>query len=155
MVGSVKKVYIAPVGTSGERVQKDKIEMLEGAGVVGDKFFDAKSHRKVMGVGEDAYKLAKDNNIDLPETALGENILFDFDPHSFASGTRFEIGSAVLEITEPCTLCSHLVKYDKRLPKLILNKRGQYFRVIKSGEIKAGESVKLLKNSGSCKNKLI
>ncbi len=108
-----------------------------------------------MGVGEDAYQLAKDKNIDLPESSLGENMLFDFDPHSFASGTRFEIGSAVLEITEPCTLCSHLVKYDKRLPKLILNKRGQYFRVIKSGKIKAGDSVKLLNNNTSCSNKLI
>ena len=108
-----------------------------------------------MGVGEDAYQLAKGNGIDLPESALGENMLFDFDPHSFAPGTSFEIGDAVIEITEACTLCSHLVKYDKQLPKLILDKRGQYFRVLKSGVIKAGDRVKLLSNNISCRNKLI
>ena len=155
IVGCIKKLYTAPVGTSGERVSVESVEMVEGAGIVGDKFYNAQSHRVVMGVGEDAYRLAKEHGIDLPETALGENVLFDFDPHSFAPGTSFEIGDVVVEITEACTLCAHLVKYDKRLPKLILDKRGQYFRVLKSGKMKAGDSVKLLSNSISCRNKLI
>ncbi len=155
IVGSVKKLYIAPVGTSGVRVQKESIELVEGAGIVDDKFYSAKPHRVVMGVGEDAYRLAREHNIELPETALGENLLFDFDPHSFAPGTKFEIGDAILEITEACTLCSHLVKYDKRLPKLILNKRGQYFRVLKSGVVKAGDSVKLISNNTTYNSKLI
>ncbi len=155
IVGSVKKVYIAPYGTSGLRELKEEIELVEGAGIVGDKFYDAKAHRVLMGVGEDAYQLAKENGIDLPESALGENMLFDFDPHSFAPCTSFEIGDAVIEITEACTLCSHLAKYDKQLPKLILDKRGQYFRVLKSGVIKAGDRVKLLSNNISCRNKLI
>lgn len=153
-VGNVKKVYIAPKGTTGIREERDSIKVVQGYGIVDDKFYDTKPHRVLMGVGENAYELAKSHGIDLPESALGENLLFDFDPHTFAPGTKFEISDAIIEITEACTLCSHLVKYDSHLPKLIKDKRGQYFRVLKSGEIKAGDSVRLISNN-TPSNKLI
>jgi len=108
-----------------------------------------------MIVGKLAYELAQESSIDIPSCALGENILLDFDPHKFVPGTIFAIGNAQIEITKACTLCSHLSKYDKKLPKLILNYRGQYCKVIKSGEIKRGDRVYLIKNSINNCSKLI
>lgn len=146
-LGRVLQLYIAPIGTSGVREARDFIELKEDYGVVDDKFAGnaKKIDRSVMIVGTKPYEMAKEAGINLPEVALGENILLDFDPHSLPIGTRLEIGEAILEITAACTLCSHLTQYGKDLPKLILKHRGIYCRVIKSGIITKEDLVTVAK----------
>ncbi len=145
--GRVLQLYIAPIGTSGVREACDFIELKEGYGVVDDKFAGnaKKVDRSVMIVGTKPYAMAREAGIELPKTALGENILLDFDPHTLKIGTLLEIGDAILEITSACTLCSHLTQYHKDLPKLILKHRGIYCKVVKSGIIKKEDFVTVLK----------
>ena len=145
-VGSVLQLYRAPAGTSGVRERCDTLLLKEGYGVDGDKFAGnpKKRDRSVMIVGTAPYTMAKEAGIDLPEVALGENILLDFDPHTLEIGTVLEIGDAQLEITAACTLCSHLTQYHKDLPKLILNHRGVYCKVVKSGIIKNEDCVAIV-----------
>ncbi len=138
------KLYVAPVGTSGIRKEQKELILQKDYGIVGDKFAGKKLEQSVMIVGTVAYEIAKENDIALPDAALGENILLNFDPHTLNIGDRVQIGSAILEITSACTLCNHLLVYDKRLPKLILKHRGIYCKVVKDGVIKAEDKVTLL-----------
>ena len=140
------KVYIAPKGTSGVRKEQKELILKKDYGIRGDKFAGKKLEQSVMIVGDIAYKIAKENGIALPEAALGENILLNFDPHTLNIGDRLQIGSAILEISLACTLCNHLLVYDKRLPKLILKHRGIYCKVVKDGIIKAEDKVILLES---------
>ncbi len=145
MLGIVKKLYIAPIGTTGVRESKSNIYLKEDIGIEGDKFANGKDKdRLIMLIGENSYNLAKNKNINLPEVALGENILLDFDPHNLNSKDIISIGNTILEITKECTLCKHLSKFDSKLPKLLLHKRGIYAKILKSGTIKIGDEVKLI-----------
>jgi len=143
-LGKVLNLYIAPVGTSGVRESKDSIDLKAGYGIVDDKFANKELEKSVMIVGAKPYDMAKSENIELPDCALGENILLNFDPHTLNIGTKLSIGNAVIEITEHCTLCKHLTKYSKNLPKLIVKHRGVYCKVIKDGIIKNNDTVEVI-----------
>ncbi len=147
ILGNTLNLYIAPVGTSGVREPRDIIELKENFGVIDDKFAGnlKKINRSVMIVGITPYIMAKEMGIELPEVALGENILLNFDPHTLEIGSQLAIGEAILEITSACTLCSHLTQYHKDLPKLIVKHRGIYCKIIKSGIISKNDTVTLLK----------
>ena len=147
ILGNSLNLYIAPVETSGVREARNSIELKQDFGVIDDKFAGnpKKIDRSVMVVGTTPYNMAKEAGIELPEAALGENILLNFDPHTLAIGTILEIGDAVLEITSACTLCSHLTQYRKDLPKLIVKHRGIYCKIVKSGIININDTVALLK----------
>jgi len=144
-IGKVLSLHTAPVGTSGVREEKDSITLKENYGIEGDKFANKELHKSVMIVGTKPYNMAKEKGIELPNCALGgENILLDFDPHSLLIATKLKIGEAIIEITEKCTLCNHLTKYDKSLPKLIIKHRGVYCKIVKDGIIRKGDSVILI-----------
>jgi len=147
ILGNALNLYIAPVGTSGVRESRNTIELKENFGVIDDKFAGnpKKIHRSVMIVGTTPYDMAREAGIAMPEVALGENVLLNFNPHTLAIGTQLVIGEAILEITSACTLCSHLTQYDKDLPKLILKHRGIYCKVLKGGIIRKNDTVALLK----------
>ncbi len=140
-LGDVLSTYIAPVGTSGVREQKESIELKVNYGIVDDKFANKELNKSVMIVGTKPYTMAKDSNIDMPISALGENVLLSFDPHILTIGDRLKLGSAIIEVIEACTLCKHLTKYSNKLPKLIVNHRGIYCKVVKSGFISVGDDV--------------
>jgi len=145
MLGKVLNLYIAPPKTSGVREKKNYLELIENSGIVGDKFANKDLEKTVMIVGLKPYIMAKEKNIDLPDSALGENILLNFDPHSLSVGSQLAVGEAILEITQNCTLCKHLSKYSAKLPKLIVKHRGVYCKVIKGGIIRCNDKVELIK----------
>ena len=145
MLGKVLKLYIAPPKSSGVRLEQKSLQLKEGSGIVGDKFANKDLEKTVMIVGLKPYNMAKEINIDLPESALGENILLNFDPHTLNIGDKIEIGETILEITQNCTLCKHLSKYSSKLPKLIVKHRGVYCKILKGGQITNNDSVNLIK----------
>jgi len=142
--GKILNLYIAPLNTSGVRDKRDSIFVEKEFGIKDDKFAGKEIDRSIMIIGKNSYELAKRSGIELPEVALGENLLLDFDPHSLNFGTKLKIGEAILEITKECTLCKHLSKYNSKLPKLLLNKRGIYCKILNSGTINKGDSVEIL-----------
>ena len=144
-LGKVLSIYIAPIGTSGIREKRSSILVKKNFGIEGDKFANSEDKdRLIMLIGKNSYELAKSNNIDIPDVALGENILLDFDPHTLQSGDIIQIGEAILKITKECTLCKHLTKYNSKLPKLLLNKRGIYATIVQEGTINIKDIVTLL-----------
>ena len=143
VIGEVVKLYIAPLNTTGVRKEQDRLYLFSG-GIKDDKFANKDLEKSVMIVGKKPYLMAKENGINLPEAALGENILLDFDPHELEIGSYLKIGDAIIKITQSCTLCKHLTKYSPKLPKLILKHRGIYCEVVKDGIIRAKDKVELL-----------
>jgi len=148
--GKVIEIFSANKAQSGlPRPIVSNLELIEAYGIKNDKFAGKDEEKSVMIVGIDSYELSKQNGIELKYGSLGENILFDFDPHNFPIGTQFKIAETIIQITEKCTICNHLVVFDKKLPRLVKDCRGLYCKIIKGGEIKKNSSIIVLNNNQS------
>ncbi len=143
----VLDVYSAPVGypSSKPRPKREFLNLIEGFGIENDKFGGKDLLKSVMVIGTNSYKIAKSNNIELPDGALGENILVDFDPHTLKIGDKIVIGEAILEVTANCPVCNHLKEFDSALIKILQNKRGIYCKIIKGGIVKKGNKIDIIK----------
>ncbi len=117
---------------------------LDDKGVVEDKYYNKNIERSVLITSQDSYKLATENGIDAPYSALGENLLIDYNPYHLKPGAQLVIGDLILEISQNCTLCKSLAKVDAKLPKLLKNDRGIFAKVISSGTIHKGDNIYLL-----------
>jgi MOSC domain-containing protein YiiM len=118
------------------RPKVDSLVLIEGYGIQNDKFAQKDLDKTVMILGINSYLKAKENDISLAFGSLGENIIFDFEPHSLEVGTILHIGTCEIEITEKCTICNHLTIFDKKLPKIVKDCRGLYCKILKDGTIK-------------------
>ncbi len=141
-VGKIIELFISTKESSA-RVNKPLLD-LELAGAVGDRFYDKDNSRSILITSEDSYNLIKEYDIEMPYGYLGENILMDYNPYALSMGSRFQIGSAVLEISQNCTICNHLSTLDKRIPKLLKNDRGIFAKVVKPGKISKGDDIYML-----------
>lgn len=139
--GNVVNLFISKNGD--EPREPKEILALELDGVCEDKFKGKDIERSVLLVSQKSYEMAKEKGISMDNGELGENILVDFDPYSFESGTRLQIGDVVLEISKKSTLCNSLSKINNKLPKLLKDKRGMFSKVISGGQIKKGNSITL------------
>lgn len=141
--GKVLALFKAIKGHDG-RIESDSITV-DPQGIVGDRYYGKNPNRTILITSEEAsYFLAHDHGIEMPYGALGENIVVDLKLYHLSSGARLKIGSALLEITQNCTLCSSLGKVDKKLPELLKDDRGIFARTIQSGDIRKGDRVILL-----------
>ena len=132
-VGRVLELFISKKGYE-KRLVKDELQ-LDIDGVIDDKFHNKNIDRSVLLATTDSYKLAKDNGIDIEYSTLGENILMDFNPYNLKIGTKLQIGEVLFEITQECTICSHLSAIAESLPTLLKKDRGIFSKVIKSGVV--------------------
>lgn len=144
-IGKILNTFSAKKGQSGlPRPIVKSLTLINGYGIEFDKFAGEDEEKSVMIVGKFAYDLAKENEINLKEGSLGENILFDFNPHDYPVGTIFQIDNTVIQITQNCTICNHLAVFDNDLPILVQDCRGLYCKILQGGEIKKGSSVYIL-----------
>lgn len=90
---------------------------------------DAKSHRE----------------LDVAPGILKENVVLDGLPlESLPAGQRIAIGEAVVELTGPCIPCHKMDRIRQGLLSESYGRRGQLAKVLKGGEVKVGDAVKLL-----------
>ena len=129
--------------TSSGRVETTELT-LDTKGVVEDKYYNRDIQRSVLITSQESYQLAAEHGIDAQYSALGENILIDYNPYHLKPGARLKIGDLELEISQNCTLCKSLAKVDARLPKLLKNDRGIFAKVISGGTIRKGDNIYLL-----------
>ena len=118
--------------------------VLEEQGIVGDKHYGKEPSRTVLITSTYAYDLLLHENINAHFGALGENIVIDYDLHQLNPGDKIALGEVVLKIAQNCTLCNHLSKIDKRVPKLLRNDRGIFAQVVKGGELHLDDEVRLV-----------
>ena len=126
------------------RENKNEIE-LAIEGIYEDKFFSKEVNRSILITSNESYLIAKENGIDAPFGSLGENILVSINPYGLKSGDKISIGETVVEITQNCTICNSLAKVNPNLPKILKSDRGIFAKTIKSGKIRKGDSVNILK----------
>ena len=137
VLGKTLATFSAPKGFKGSvRPKTELLEMIKDHGIKDDKFADKDVKRSVMIVGDIAYTIAKDHDINLEYGSLGENLLLDFDPHDLDVGDIIQVGEVRLRLTEACSVCAHLAVHDKRLPKLLAKHRGVYCEILDDGIIK-------------------
>lgn len=139
-VGNILELFYS---TSSGRVNTPTLT-LDPKGVVEDKYYDKDTQRSVLITSVDSYKLAAKHDITVPYSALGENLLIDYNPYSLKPGTKLVIDDLELEISQNCTLCQSFSKVDSRLPELLKDDRGIFAKVTRSGTIKKGDNIYLL-----------
>ena len=139
-VGNISSLFYSPV--NGRTSTKEFL--LDTKGIVNDKHYDKDIDRSVLITSVESYALAKKHGIDAAYGALGENLLIDYNPYHLPAGSRLKIGDAVLEISQPCTLCKSLTQVDAKLPKILKNDRGIFARVILSGSITIGDDIYII-----------
>ncbi len=144
ILGKVLEIFSAKMGQSGlPRPKVESLELIVDYGIKNDKFAQKNLEQTVLIVGKNSYELAKENAIELKYGSFGENILLDFDPHKFSIGDIFNIGESSIQITQICSICSHLSVFDKKLPTLLKDNRGLYCKILSSGIIKKDMKVQI------------
>ncbi len=142
-LGTVIKLFISQKGESGP-VETSPI-YVDGKGIIDDKHYGTPVERTVLISSLQSYAMAQEQlDVEMPHGYLGENILIDYNPYHLPAGSRLKIGSAVFEITQNCTLCNHLSKLDKRIPKLLKDDRGIFAKVVEAGKVNAGDEIYLV-----------
>ena len=142
-VGKILELFYS---TKDGRVNTTSLA-LDDKGVIEDKYYNKDIQRSVLIASDDSYKLAASHGVDAPYSALGENILIDYNPYHLRPGAKLVIGDLILEISQNCTLCNSLAKVDAKLPKLLKDDRGIFAKVISSGTIHKDDNIYLLNNS--------
>ena len=141
-VGKVLSLYIS---VKGSPVPVEKKELLvDEKGIVNDKHYNTDTERSILITSMISYNILTQHHIKTDYGILGENLLIDYDPYRLSVGTKLQIGSAILQISQNCTLCNHLSKIDKRIPKLLKDDRGIFGKVVQGGSIKIGDEIFLL-----------
>ena len=140
-LGSVVALYTTT--PHKETLEHQEIS-LDLKGIIGDKHYGKDTSRSILISATKSYEMTKVSlGVTMPQGYLGENLLFDFDPYDLPVGTQLHIGSAVLEITQNCTLCNHLSELDKRIPKLLRHDRGIFAKVTRPGTIQKTDPIYL------------
>ncbi len=140
VIANVQALFITD--SQKQTISCEKI-VLENQGIVGDKHYGKEPARTVLLTSSHAYDILLHENIDASFGALGENIVIDYDLHQINPGDKIVLGEVILEITQNCTLCNHLSKIDKRVPKLLRHDRGVFAKVVKGGELHRHDEVQL------------
>ena len=141
-VGKVLSLYTSIKGSS---VPVEKKELsVDNKGILDDKHYDTDTERSILITSMASYDILTEHQIETELGILGENLLIDYDPYRLGVGTKLQIGNATIQISQNCTLCNHLSKIDKRIPKLLKNDRGIFGKVIQGGKIKVGDDISLL-----------
>ena len=141
-VGKVIALYISEKGSSSP-VEK-KLFSVDEKGIVNDKHYDTDDERSILITSIASYDILMQHQIETSYGILGENLLIDYNPYRLNVGTKLQIGNTILQISQNCTLCNHLSKIDKRIPKLLKEDRGIFGKVIQGGSIKVGDEIFLL-----------
>jgi len=139
-VGNVSSLYYS---TANGRTSTSQL-LLDEKGVVKDKHYNKNIERSVLIASLDSYELAQNNGIEVPFSALGENLLIDYNPYHLATGSRLKIANVILEISQHCTLCKSFTKINIQLPKLLKDDRGIFAKVIKPGLVTENDDIYLL-----------
>jgi len=141
-VGKVLSLYISKKGSSSPLEKKELV--IDQKGILDDKHYDTDTERSILITSIASYDILTQHQINTDYGILGENLLIDYNPYKLSVGTKLQIGSVILQMSQNCTLCKHLSKVDKRIPKLLKTDRGIFGKVVQGGKIKVGDDISLL-----------
>ncbi|NWG03752.1 MAG: MOSC domain-containing protein [Syntrophaceae bacterium] len=119
----------------------------KGHGLVGDSHAGTEKEVSLL-AKESIQKLCQETGISAESGSFAENITTQgIDLTSMPIGSRLKVGEAVLQVIQIGKDPSQAHTYHYQ-GYSILPKEGVFCKVIKSGEVKMGDSIKMIKGEG-------
>ncbi|MEC9488807.1 MAG: MOSC domain-containing protein [Halanaerobium sp.] len=130
-------------GTVKEEIPRGRL--LEEFGLEGDAH-GGKWHRQVSLLAEESIDKMRNLGLELAYGDFAENITTrDLILHKLPVGTRLKVGGEVLlEVTQIGKECHHGCEIFKKVGKCIMPHEGIFARVLKGGEVQAGDEIKVI-----------
>lgn len=120
----------------------DRGVLLENTGLEGDAHADG-SHRQLSLLAKESYeKMEALGAGKLAWGSFAENITTEgISLHTLPVGTKLTLGSALLEVTQIGKKCHGDCEIYKKVGTCVMPKEGIFCRILKGGEIKAGDEI--------------
>ena len=104
-----------------------------------------KWHRQVSLLSFEKIEAFREKGVEVDFGAFGENLVVEgFDLRQVPVGSQFQIGEAVLELTQIGKECHNHCAIYQAVGDCIMPREGVFTKVIKGGEIKTGDEIQLL-----------
>jgi hypothetical protein len=141
-VGSVLGLYTRATKESAPR-RVAEVQAVANYGLVDDRYASPRSPRQLLIAGSAAYE-----RFNLPPAALRENLLVDLSTEDLRSGDLLRVGPhVVLWMTFQCEPCGLLERRCPGTLKAISTQRGMLARVLRSGTMRNGDTVSLVRSA--------
>ncbi len=129
------------------KVQVEKASLLEGHGLEGDAHAGP-WHRQVSFLAAESIEKARNQGLDVGFGDFAENIATSgIDWQDIPVGARISLGDAALvEITQKGKECHNKCAIYYLAGDCIMPREGIFGRVLKGGEVRCGEPVRVLKD---------
>lgn len=124
--------------------RRQRIELVAGAGIAGDRHFGRDPRRSILLVDTRTYGYLAEHGLDLPYGSLGENVVVAGDALRHAEpGTVLRLGqTAVVRITEVRRRCRRLMEAHPRLLRLLARHQGMFYaEVLEGGTVEENDTV--------------
>ncbi len=113
-------------------------------GIEGDAH-GGKWHRQVSLLSFEKIEAFRAKGAEVEFGAFGENLIVEgYDLRALPVGTRFQIGDAVLELTQIGKECHSHCQIYKRMGDCIMPREGVFAEVIEPGHIKVGDEITVI-----------
>jgi len=121
------------------------VTIKENYGIVGDAHADGTTHRQVSLLATESIDKMRGRGFDLQPGDFAENITTQgIDWVSLPIGTRITVGDrVVLEMTQIGKECHAACAIRKQVGDCIMPREGIFARVIRGGDVKAGDPIKI------------
>lgn len=143
-----KKGKILAICTSQKKgIRKQEVpsaELRENWGIEGDAHA-GKWHRQVSMLSFETIEAFRAKGAKVEFGAFGENLVVEgFDLRTVPVGTMFQIGEAVLKLTQIGKECHSHCEIYKTMGDCIMPREGVFTEVVKGGNIKPGDEIHML-----------
>ncbi len=122
----------------------ESIELKPEWGIVGDAHA-GNWHRQVSLLSFEKIEEFRNKGAEIDFGAFGENIVCEgFDLRTLPVGTRFQIGDALLELTQIGKACHSHCEIYKKMGDCIMPREGVFTIVLKPGVVKSGDEIRMI-----------
>lgn len=142
-MGVLKKICISEKkGTAKESVKESTL--IENFGLEKDAHA-GNWHRQISILSYEIIENFKKSGVEIDNGAFGENLIISgIDTDALEIGDKIEIENTLLEITQIGKECHDRCRIYETVGDCIMPKKGLFARVLKGGNIKENDSVKLV-----------
>jgi len=142
--GKIKAISISKQqGTSKYNVPKAELEI--GLGIVGDAHA-GNWHRQVSLLAEESIQKLRAKGVQVTSGSFAENITTEgINLQKLTIGSKLRLGPIVeIEITQLGKNCHSACRIFQQIGDCIMPREGIFAKVIKSGQIKIGDTIEIL-----------
>lgn len=127
-----------------EKYEIPEANLVKDWGIEGDAH-GGKWHRQVSLLSFEKIEDFRAKGAEVDFGAFGENLIVEgYDLRALPVGTRFQIGEAVLELTQIGKECHSHCQIYKRMGDCIMPRKGVFTEVIEPGHIKIGDEITMI-----------